>query len=192
MTGPRVKGSERPRLPPRQHRARAWPLQQGRGHAGLEGPSLPAGALGPRGPGRPALRGQPSGAATCPGPGVPTPARVLPVPGHCPALPSGLRLLTGPLWALVQAVLGIAKAGVHWGAAAGPRLGAADETRLSPRRGHTAPRADASPPSQPLTSRKAGSRQTWPSLSPPEPGRRGCWLPTHWNPRPLPLRGPRP
>lgn len=46
------------------------------------------------------------------------------------------------------------------------------------------------PPSARLTNRKAGSRRTWPSLSPLE---QRCWgsrLPTHWNPRPAPLLGP--
>lgn len=112
-----------------------------------------------------------------------SPGRPQPRPLPCPHP----LLLTASLRALGPAALGIAVTCVHWGAAPGPRLRAADEDNAEPAPGR--PRPQGRPQSPHLTSRKAGSQQTWPSLSPPELRRWGDWPPTHWSPRPPPLPG---
>lgn len=108
------------------------------------------------------------------------------------ALPSELLRLTGSLWALAQAALGIAGSYVHRGAAPGPRLRAVNEAEAEAVQGDAARHGRVCRPPCLLTSRRAGSRGTWPSLSPPEPWCWGPWLPTHWSPRPSPLPGRQP
>lgn len=74
----------------------------------------------------------------------------------CPRRPP----LTGSLWALVQASLGVAMTSVHWGAAPWPRLRAVDKADAEPKPGGLASGSWArpTPPSAHLTNRKAGSR----------------------------------
>lgn len=108
----------------------------------------------------------------CPGPAThPGTGRTTPVPG-------APRLLTGSLWALAQATLGIAEACVHGGAAPGSRLGAVDEAEAEPTPGTCCPTVDkaaSQPPSLPAERLEVGKlgpafllqgRGTWGAGSP--------------------------